>query len=196
MNKYKGFITFFALAIAVLPVISFADGTYYYGGQGANIIEAAPVRTVGTTITPVNNTNTYTVGVTEPAKIITTENILGINIKSKAERDAEKAAQAEADRKAADAASVARNNDGSFAYGYTNGTGAQYTSGAKYLDARGGTNARYTASAGSAGSGFAPTTFGGWVLVIILAAILVAIVRAFRAKFAAKPHVQSHAHGH
>ncbi len=195
MNKYKGFTTFLALILVALPAISFADGTYYYGNQGVNIIEAVPVKTVGTTIIPTNNTNTYTVGVTEPAKIITTENILGINIKSKAERDAEKAAQVEADRKAADAASVARNNDGTFAYGYTNGNGAQYTSGAKYLDARGNTNARYTASAGSAGNGFLPTTFGGWILAILLMSILVAIVRAFRSKFfAKKAHVQAHAH--
>ncbi len=208
MKNYKGFTTFLALIITVLPVISFADGTYYYGGQGTYIEEAAPVRTTGviipqknssyvvtesapvynngTTVSTTNNTNTTN---------NTAEDIFGIHIKTKAEKDAEKAAQAEADRKAADAASVARNNDGSFAYGYTNGNGAQYTSGAKYLDARGNTNVRYTAAAGNAGSGFLPTTFGGWVIAILLMSVLVAIVRAFRAKFAAKPHVISHAHG-
>lgn len=189
MNNYKGLTTFFALIITFLPVISFADGTFYYGNAVIN--EAPPVRTTGTVITQ-NSSNTVTVGQTEPATILTTENILGIRLKSKAERDAEKAAAAAAEAKAIEEASLAKNSDGTFAYGYTNGNGATYTSGANYVDARRVSRSNYTASAGSINSNFLPNTFGGWLLALALIAVLVVLVRAIMKKINEKP-VHKHA---
>jgi hypothetical protein len=197
MKNIKGFTTFFALILVAMPAISFADGTFYYGTGGIN--EAAPVKTVGTVI----NQNPVAIYDTNPIATIGTNsgnstgnNILGIKIKSQAERDAEKAAQAAEDAKAAELARVAKNNDGTFAYGYTNAQGAQYTSGARYVDARSTNNSRYTAAAGSSiGTGFLPSTFGGWLLAIILILVLVSIIRAFNQKFNAKP-AHSHAHAH
>lgn len=186
MKNYKSYITFLALTIVILPTVSFADGIYYSGSH--SLIEAAPVRTVGTTVTQNSGT---TLNVVEPLTINTSGNILGINIKSKAERDAEKAQKDAQLAREAEEARIAKNNDGTFAYGYTNGSGAQYTSGARYVDAR-ETNlsSRYTASAGSANNGnFLPSSFGGWILTIILLTILVAIFRAFRNKFGNKSDV-------
>lgn len=211
MKNSKILGTFIAFAMVVLPAVSFADGTYHYGNEA--FIESIAVPTVGTPVQNAQNT-VATSGNTNPAEAMATysgnntgsgTNILGFHIKSKAERDAEKAvALAEAERNA-EAARVARNSNGTFAYGYTNANGSQYASGAQYVDAR-NTNGKYTASArnvsrntASAGSalsnGFLPTTFWGWVLVIVLLGILVAIVRAFKEKFYARP-VHAHAHAH
>jgi hypothetical protein len=187
MKNIKGLTTFFALIFVAMPVITFADGTFYYGTGGFN--EAAPVKTTGTVI----NQNPAVIYDTNPIANLGTNNtntnnnsnnILGIKIKSQAERDAEKAAKDAADARAAEDARVAKNNDGTFAYGYTNGQGAQYTTGARYVDARSVSNSRYTASAGSSiGNGFLPATFGGWMLLIILTIILIFIIRAFNQKF-------------
>jgi len=209
MKNSKLITTFIALAMVILPAVSFADGTYHYGNE--QFIESIAVPTVGVPTTNGQST-VNTSGNTSPTEAMATyvgagnnnsnstgTNILGFHIKSKAERDAEKAvALAEAERDA-EAARVARNNDGTFAYGYTNTNGAQYASGAQYTDAR-LTNGKYTAnsrntaSAGSAlSNGFLPKTVGGWILLVLLIGILVAIVRAFKEKFYARP-VHAHAH--
>lgn len=216
MKNSKLITTFIALAMVILPAVSFADGTYHYGNE--QFIESIAVPTVGV---PVQNgqSTVNTSGNTSPTEAMATyvgagnnnsnssgTNILGFHIKSKAERDAEKAAELAQAERNAEAARVARNNDGTFAYGYTNANGAQYASGAQYVDAR-TTNGKYTASARNAygnsrntasvgsvlSNGFLPTTFGGWVLLLLLIGILVAIIRAFKEKFYARPvHVHAH----
>jgi len=194
MKNYKGLTTFFALILLVLPGISLADGTYYYGPGGLN--EAPPVKTTGTYIDP-SITRTYTAdnSVSSPVANNNDGNILGFHIKTRAEKDKEKASQAEADARVAEQARVAHNDDGTFAYGYTNGSGAQYVSGARYVDARNG-NSVLTASAGSAVvAGFIPTTFGGWILLILLIAVFVVIIKAFMEKFYSRP-VHAHTIGH
>jgi len=185
MKNIKGLTTFFALIFVAMPVMAFADGTFYYGTGG--FYEAPPVQTTGTVI----NQNPTAIYDTNPIANFGTNNtnntgnnILGIKIKSQAERDADKAAKEAAEVRAVEEARVARNNDGTFAYGYTNSQGAQYATGARYVDARNVNNSRYTASVGSSiGNGFLPTTFGGWVLLIILTIILIFIIRAFNQKF-------------
>ncbi len=180
MNKYKVFTTFIALALLALPAVSFADGKFYYGN--VNVIESQPVLSTGYNLD--QNTNTVVAGSGSTQNTVytgsntdsyTMENILGINIKSKAERDAEKLAKANAEALAAENARVARQNDGTFAYGYTDGTGAQYVNGARYVDARSTKNTMYTAS-----SGFLPNTVGGWVIALLLVATLVYIARKLK----------------
>jgi hypothetical protein len=188
MKNIKGFTTFFALIMVAMPTVSFADGTFYYGAGGFN--EAPPVRTTGVIINqntaPIYDINP--VGNNSSTNTSESGNILGIKIKTQAERDAEKAAKQAAEEKAAENARVAKNSDGSFAYGYSNGQGASYVSGARYVDARSVNNSRYTASAGSSVSGgFLPTTLGGWILAIILIILLVSIIRAFNQKFNQRP---------
>lgn len=187
MKNYKGFTTFFALFILVIPGLSLADGTYRYGNT--EIYEAAPVKTQGT-ITQSTPSTVYTVE--NPATIVSSW-APNLNIKSKAERDAERAAaDAEMARKA-EADRVAYNNNGSFAYGYTNGSGAQYTSTAKYVDARDVRNGNVAAAGTAFSRNFLPTTFWGWVLAILLIGILFAIVKAFADK---NSRTASHAHAH
>jgi len=169
------------VANVYIPVNS-ANNSFIYSIPG-DTINSAPV---ANTYTPTNN-------VTNPVNSLP-DNILGIHIKTKAERDADKAVKDAEDSRIAEEASVARNPDGSFAYGYTNGTGAQYISGAQYTDARYVTNTRGNNLTASAGSillgGFLPTTFWGWVLVILLIGILFAVIRALIDKMnVRKPHV-------
>lgn len=190
MKNYIKFTTYLAFVILAIPGISLANGQFYPQG---GLVEAAPVATVGTPI-DLNGSRTVNNGgqVSNPADALP-NNILGIHIKTKAERDAEKRAKEAEDAKIAEEARVARNNDGTFAYGYTNGTGAQYTSGAQYSDARYTNNTRgnsLTASAGSVSlGGFLPTTFWGWVFAILLIGILFAIIRALIDKMnVRKPH--------
>jgi hypothetical protein len=193
MKNYIKFTTYLAFVILAIPGISMANGQFYPQG---GLVEAAPVATVGTPI-DLNGSRTVNNGgqnsnVSNPADSLP-NNILGIHIKTKAERDADKAVKDAEEARLAEEARVARNNDGTFAYGYTNGTGAQYTSGAQYSDARYTTNTRgnnLTASAGSISlGGFLPTTFWGWVFAILLIGILVAVIRALIDKMnVRKPH--------
>ncbi len=185
MNKYKVFGSVFALLAILMPAVSFADGVYYSGNVYLN--EAAPVRTTGYYLnqnsSTVNSGQTGTV-VNSGAQSVETYNtsstsvsdIFGIHIKSKAERDAEKAAAAKAAAEADANARVARNNDGTFAYGYTDTTGAQYFSGARYVDARNTGNRVYS----TASSGFLPNSTIGWIFAIALIGILVYFVRKLK----------------
>jgi hypothetical protein len=199
MKNIKSLTTFFALIFIAMPVMAFADGKFYYGTGG--FYESDPVKNTGTVI----NSNPAVIYDTNPIANLgtntdntnnTINNILGIKIKSQAERDAEKAAKNAEEAILAEEARVAKNNDGTFAYGYTNGQGAQYTNGARYVDARSVNNSRYTASAGSSmGDGFLPTTFGGWILLILLIMVLVFIIKALNQKFNQRP-VRNHSLAH
>ncbi|MDQ5930175.1 MAG: hypothetical protein QG594_1962 [Bacteroidota bacterium] len=184
MKNYKVFTSIFVFAMVILPGLTFAQnqvmGSVYVipSSYDPSIVQT---ETVSYSNQPVaqNSQNTTVVSGTD----VLPNNILGIHIKTKAERDAERATK-EADlARQAELARVARNPDGTFAYGYTNGTGAQYANNTQYTDARNGTNksigSRNVASVGIFSGGFLPTTFWGWVLLILLIAIFVAIVRAF-----------------
>ena len=198
---------FLAITALVLPGVSFAqyNGNTAYYPQGG-FYEAPPVKTEGVVITTNQNsgsTNTQTYTVTNPADSLPTfsgvGSTLGINIKSKAQKDQEKAAAEAAKARAAEDARVAKNSDGTFAYGYTNGTGTEYVSGTTYTDARYATKngSKNVAAAGSlfSGKGFLPQTAGGWVLVIFLMTILFAIVKAFSDRLnSRKTHTHAHAH--
>lgn len=183
MNKYKVFSSVFALLAILMPAVSFADGKFYYGNVYLN--EAPPTLSTGyyldqnsngsvvnsgTTV----NTGSNDVNVSSGSNGIT--DIFGINIKSKAERDAEKLAKEKAEAEAAENARVARNNDGTFAYGYTNGDGAQYLTGAKYVDARNSGNRAYS----TASAGFLPNTILGWFAAIVLISVLIYFVRKIK----------------
>lgn len=184
MKNNKGFITL-ALILCAIPGLSFADGTYYYGNQGY-VNDAPPVRTQGV---PIQNAPSTVYTIENPATIVSAW-APNIRIKSKAERDADRAALEADMARRAEESRVALNPDGAFAYGYTNGQGAQYQTDAKYVDAR-NVRGSSVAAAGFAAGSFLPTTFWGWVLVILLAAVLVAIARAYQRKFYSK---RTHAH--
>ncbi len=186
MKNIKGFITFLALFILVLPGLSFAEGNYHYGSEG--LYEAPPVKTQGI---PIENAPSTVYTIDNPATIIASW-VPKIG-KTKAERDADKAALEAQMARDAEMARVAYNPDGTFAYGYTNGSGAQYKTTAKYVDARTVKNGNL-ASAGSAVSGgFLPKTLWGWILLILLFGILFALGKAFSDKSKKKSSL-SHAH--
>lgn len=195
---------FLAITALVLPGVSFAqyNGNTGYYPQGG-FYEAPPVKTEGIIVANNQNSgsvNTQNYTVTNPADNLPTfGGTLGINIKSKAQKDQEKEASAAAQAKAAEDARVAKNSDGTFAYGYTNGTGAEYVSSTSYTDARYATKngSKNVAAAGSlfSGKGFMPQTAGGWILVIFLMTILFVIVKAFNDRLnSRKTHVHAHAH--
>lgn len=195
MKQYKTVISYFVLAILILPGISLASSRVYSEG---GFYEAAPVKTEGQVTT---TTSGSSMTVINPADALP-NNILGIHIKTKAERDAERAAEEAALARKAEEQRVARNADGTFAYGYTNGSGAQYASGAQYVDARTTrlattrTNSLNVAAAGTTTlAGFFPTTFWGWVLALILLAVFFAILRALIDKMnTRRPHAVAHGH--
>lgn len=178
MKNYKVFTSIFVLAILILPGLSFADtqiASTTYVIPGDPVYTPAPVQYSNSDQTVGQNTQSYTI--VNPADSLPT---FGIHIKTKAERDAENAAKEAELARQAELNRVAKNPDGSFAYGYTNGSGAQYANNTQYVDARNGTLGRNNvASVGIFSGGFLPTTFWGWVLLILLLAIFIAIVRAF-----------------
>lgn len=183
MNTYKKIFNFVAIFGLILPFLAFAQNApitsvYYTAGDA----QTMPANNDYYNNINNNQNNGNAVQIITPGQALS--DIFGVNIKSKEQRDAEKAAQKQKEDLAlaqdAENARLARNNDGTFAYGYTNASGSQYSNGASYVDAR-STNIknRNTASAGSALSkGFLPTTFLGWVLAILLLSILVAVMRA------------------
>jgi hypothetical protein len=184
MKNYKAVTTILVFGALIIPGLTLANSAYYTQG---GFYEETPVQSVGAPITTTSNTSSNTM--IDPADSLPTGNLLGIKIKTKAERQAEQDAQNAAKARAAEEASVARNQDGSLAYGYTNGSGAQYSSGARYTDARSsstrsfGNNSNNLAAAGSLfGSNFLPNTIGEWLLALLMIAILVGIIRALTEK--------------
>ncbi len=195
MKNYKIITAIFVFGTLIIPGLTLANSQFYPQG---GFYEEPPVQSVGTVINANSNTSSNTM--IDPADSLPTGNLLGIKIKSKAERQAEQDTEDAAKARAVEDARVARNSDGSLAYGYTNGAGAQYTNGTRYVDARIATNNRSfsgnsnLAAAGSLFSqNFLPDTVGEWVIALILIAILFAIIRAFTEKMNAS-RVKAHAH--
>lgn len=192
MKNYKVIATLFVFGALITPGLTLANSAYYSEG---GFYEEPPVQSTGTII----NTNSNTQSVINPADSLPTGNLLGIKFKTKAERDAQKAQEEANKSRALEDARVARNADGSLAYGYTNANGAQYTNGVKYVDARNVKNGKSSgnnnlAAAGSLfGQDFLPDTVGGWILALILLAILFSIIRAFTQKMN-QNRVNAHAH--
>ena len=172
--------------------------TYTYGDPNQNNTNTLAPNNSNTGNT--QNVTTYNDSTDIGENPLSLRKLFGINTKTKAEKEQEKLAADAAAAKSAEDARVARNPDGSIAYGYTNSSGAKYVAANDYTDARNSNvryvtrNSRNTAAAGNLSLGnMLPTTFWGWVLLIVLLSILVAIIRAIIDK--SKKH-DTHGHAH